>query len=80
MAPVKYVYDYPEQRELAKHLTSEDRKWLANNTEFTKKTIDMMCNGKRRMSDELKKLVESIVEINRKSLKAKASLKLTFVK
>ncbi len=79
MAPVKYVYDYPEQRELAKYLVSEDKQWLADNTEFSKSTIKAMCCGSRKMPDNFKQLVKQIGQINIKAKKQKETLKLKFV-
>jgi hypothetical protein len=31
----KYTYDYPENRELGKDLTDEDRKWIADKVKKT---------------------------------------------
>lgn len=44
----KYIYDYPEQREIAKDLCMADRLFIAKQTGYAKIYIDSWCLGKRR--------------------------------
>jgi len=47
-AKVKYIYDYPENREVSKNLTAEDKVYISSRTGFSLEYIRQWCKGKRR--------------------------------
>jgi hypothetical protein len=48
MIKVKYVYDYPENREVSKHLSKEDRALIITRTGFSYKYVNDWCRGTRK--------------------------------
>ena len=45
---VKYVYDYPDQREIAKDLYTDDKAVIAEKLGYSMKYVSSWCYGKRR--------------------------------
>ena len=62
-AKVKYVYDYPANRVVAQHLTSEDKNTIALRTGFTTKYVRQWCQGVRR-SRPLEEWARRIMKLN----------------
>jgi hypothetical protein len=60
----KYVYDFPEQREIAKFLLSDDRTMIAHKTGLSIYTVNDWCEGKRR-NPEIKDLATKFAKINK---------------
>lgn len=58
----KYSYDFPEQRELSKGLRNGDMRSLVEWSGYSLPHISNMVNGKRRMADFVKMLIEKIYE------------------
>ena len=45
---VKYVYDYPANREVSEHLNFDDKQVISNRTGFSIRYVRQWCQGKRR--------------------------------
>ena len=71
MQKKKYTYDYPEQRELSKGLRQGDVKLIADKTGYSPGTVSLMCKGKRKMQDNVRKVIEQLVLINKQIEKIK---------
>jgi len=70
---VKYVYDYPENRAIAAHLTTEDKIFIAMRTGYTTSYIRYWCVGKRKNENirDLAKYVASINQSKQRKLNSK---------
>jgi hypothetical protein len=60
---VKYVYDYPANREVSKHLDPRDKQLIAAKTGFSLQYIQYWCRGKRR-SRRIDDLARQIMRLN----------------
>lgn len=60
---VKYVYDYPENRRVSEHLTSEDKRFVAVKTGYSIRYVCAWCQGTRR-SLTIAELAKQISRIN----------------
>jgi hypothetical protein len=69
MKKVKYIYDYPEQREIAEDLSSGDRQNLARISGFTIAYISDWCIGRRK-----NKIIDRIARFLAEANKAKNNL------
>ena len=73
MAKSKYFYDYPNQREIAKDLLSDDRHMLSEKTGLTYDYVKKWCEGKRR-NKGIMKLALQFAEINRRTILRKKKI------
>jgi hypothetical protein len=76
--PSDYHYDYPENKEVAKHLCDEDRKLIAIHTAYTLGYVNDWCLG-RRKNKKIETLARYLMRINiakQRKLTAKARNKL----
>jgi hypothetical protein len=64
---VKYIYDYPENREVSKGLQPCDKKLIQEKTGFTRTYVDYWCRGKRKNA-EIDRIARLIVETNKAKL------------
>lgn len=60
--PSDYTYDYPEQRVLAKKLRKGDLEIVARKTKRSYGYIAQMTSGKRRMTTDVRRIIESIID------------------
>lgn len=60
---VKYVYDYPDNRRVSEHLTSEDKQFIAERTGFGLRYVRAWCQG-TRSSRPIAELAKQISRIN----------------
>ena len=66
----KYVYDYPENRELAKGLQNGDNLIIAIKTGLSEGYISQVLSGKRKMKPSVRLIVERLVEVNKMKMLA----------
>lgn len=60
---VKYVYDYPANREVSAHLYPSDKQHIASKTGFSVKYVRQWCQGKRR-SRRIEEVARLIMRLN----------------
>ena len=60
---VKYVYDYPANREVAQHLTWQDKQLIRSKTGFSIVYIRQWCQG-RRKSRPIEEWARRIMNLN----------------
>jgi len=65
---VKYVYDYPENRAIAAHLTTDDKIFIAMRTGYTTSYIRYWCVGKRK-NEKIRDLAKYVSSINQGKLR-----------
>ncbi len=65
-----YKYDYPEQRVLSDQLGVGDKARVVELSPYAQPTIYAMCNGSRKMSDDVKSIIEDIL-LDRKKMQEK---------
>ena len=63
MEKVKYQYDFPDQREIAKSLLMDDRVIIAERTGYSIRTVNSWCLGKRK-SEKIKSFALLLSQIN----------------
>ena len=63
----KYVYDFPEQREFCSGLQYGDIVYIANATGYSVSQTTNVVNGKRKMQDNMKIVIEKVLNL-RKSM------------
>ncbi|MEA2041168.1 MAG: hypothetical protein U9N85_01265 [Bacteroidota bacterium] len=73
-----YTYDYPKQRAFATNLRHGDYVYIAELTGYSHVYIYNMCVGKRKMTDNVHKVIEKIYE-TRKEMKRMADEQKTAV-
>jgi len=76
MQKKKYLYDYPEQRELSKQLQKGDQIIIAEKTGYSQVMTYQMCQGRRKMPERVKKLIELIITVNNERNKIIKEMKL----
>jgi len=62
--PSDYTYDYPENREVSKHLTPEDKIFIVHKTGYSYTHIYDWCRGRRR-SKKIEFWANRIAKINK---------------
>ena len=60
---VKYVYDYPANREVSAHLYPSDKQLIALTTGFSVQYVRQWCQGKRR-SRRIEEAARLIMRLN----------------
>ena len=65
---VKYIYDYPENRALAAHLTVEDKIFIATRTGYTVRYVRYWCTG-RRNNGQIRDWAKYVVKLNLSKLR-----------
>jgi len=68
MKKVKYIYDYPINRDISKHLSSEDKLMIAEKTGYTIRYIRYWCMGTRR-NKEIEKYARLLMKVNLSKIK-----------
>lgn len=74
MSKVKYIYDYPQNREIAKGLKAGQLKEIAQLTGYSYTYIRMMFTGERKLKDDVMKYVRIIVHYNQERAEKLKSL------
>ena len=69
-----YIYDYPENREIAKGLMAGDRLKIAQETGFSQAYITEIFKGRRKMPDQIRDITRKIIETNREKVAVAATL------
>jgi hypothetical protein len=62
-AKSKYVYDYPGNREVSKHLSWEDKQLICSRTGFSIVYVRQWCQGRRR-SRPIDEWARKIMKLN----------------
>jgi hypothetical protein len=62
---VKYLYDFPDQREIAKTLLIDDKQIIAERTGYSINTVIAWCKSTRKNVD-IETLAKHLSEINTK--------------
>jgi hypothetical protein len=70
MPKVKYVYDYPDQREIAKGLLSDDKTRMSELSGLSMRMVRCWCEGTRK-NDKLMRLALRFSEINKSCFEKK---------
>lgn len=65
MQKKEYRYNYPEQIKMSEGLESGDIVLIASMTNKSKAYISLMCKGKRKMTDDIKMIVERFAFANK---------------
>jgi len=60
---VKYTYDYPVNREVAKYLTADDKQQISFRTGFTIAYVREWCRGTRR-NKSIEEWARKIMKLN----------------
>ncbi len=63
MTVVKYIYDYPVNREIARYLTFGDKIYIARSTGYTISYVGKWCKGIRK-NDQILALAKNLSDIN----------------
>lgn len=66
----KYIYDFPENKEIAEQLEKGDRGRIATASGFTFTYINDIFKGKRRMPESVKEIANIIININKQRKEA----------
>jgi hypothetical protein len=69
----KYYYDYPYNRELAKEITPEDKKIIAEAYGYTREYIDQIFAGKK-WNELVLLTAEKIIEVNNEAKQYKKQI------
>jgi len=76
MTKRKYIYDYPDQREIAKYLLMDDRARMSSLSGLSIKTVEDWVFG-RRKNDKLMELALKFQKINVHTILRKEKITLT---
>ncbi len=63
MTKVKYIYDYPANREIAKHLVADDRAQIAFRSGYTLSYVREWCRGTRK-NKRIEEWARCIMKLN----------------
>jgi len=64
MSQKKYTYHFPENKAYKNGLNSEDMAVIANNTGYSKGTVEKMLNGHRKLVDIVKDECIRVAHLN----------------
>lgn len=67
---VKYVYDYPDNREVSKHLSLSDKQMISFRTGFSMRYVNQWCQGSRR-SRRIEEMARNLAGINKATARRK---------
>ena len=77
MEKVKYFYDYPEQRRIAKDLKMDDKRMMAEKSGLSVESVLSWCKG-RRHNARLMYLALRFQKINLETILRKQDITITF--
>lgn len=60
----KYVYDYPENREVSRGLQKGDQLFITEKTGYSYGHVNDMIRGRRKMLDDVKDLIQKVTALN----------------
>lgn len=63
MSKVKYIYDYPDNREVSKHLGAGDRAQIAYRSGYTVNYVREWCRGTRK-NGRIEEWARRIMKLN----------------
>lgn len=66
--PSDYHYDFPQQREIAAHLSASDIMYIAKRLKYTRRTIYYWCEGLRRNA-KIEQIAKLLSEHNKEKIK-----------
>jgi len=72
---VKYNYDYPENRAIAKDLSASDMRMIHEKSGYSMETVRKWCEGKRR-NETIEKLASLIQASNKATRSLVANVKI----
>ena len=74
----KYVYDYPDQREIAKHIFLDDKAVIADKLGYSIEYIGKWCRGQRK-NEDIMALAMLLSQINKLCLLAKEKIEVNWI-